>query len=341
MFIVQWGPLSLNGPLLLIITFGLGGWLAVWLSERSKPHAEAVTSTLLSASILWLVVWKGSLIFIDPMGMINHPISLLYFDGGILGRWLASVVSIAYVIFTLLRQKVSKAILVQSLLTYLIAGFAIFQTVALLFGQIRWTSPAFLLAIAIALIYTLFRIMNTRFVWQMVIITGGILMIAFTIAGQPAVPASTDLGERAPELQLQTTDGDTVLQSDVQGQWLVLNFWATWCPPCRAEMPSMQTLHERYAEERNEEESVRVIAVNLTATESKRGNAEAYMQENNFTLPLWLDTSGQTARAYQIRAYPTTVVLDPDGHIRARFEGAVHHSLLERTIHSLQAVDNR
>jgi peroxiredoxin len=168
------------------------------------------------------------------------------------------------------------------------------------------------------------------------ILAVGILMITYTLVGQETASPRTNIGERAPDLQLQTTDGGTVMQSDVQGQWVVLNFWATWCPPCRAEMPSMQTLHERYAEERDEDELVHVIAVNLTATESKQENAGIFMQQNNFTLPLWLDTSGQTARAYQIRAYPTTVVLDPDGDIRARFEGAVHHSVIERTIRSLR-----
>ena len=109
----------------------------------------------------------------------------------------------------------------------------------------------------------------------------------------------------APGFSLNDLEGNQVSLSDFRGKLVFLNFWATWCPPCRAEMPSMQTLHEELAEE-----EFTILAVDLQ--ESKRDVAD-FIAENGFTFPVLLDTRGQVGSQYGARSIPTTYLIDKNG----------------------------
>ncbi|MET3574478.1 TlpA disulfide reductase family protein [Bhargavaea ullalensis] len=117
-------------------------------------------------------------------------------------------------------------------------------------------------------------------------------------------------GERAPDFQLMSTDGLPVRLSDFRGRKVVLNFWATWCPPCREEMPHMQ----RYYEAHGGGEAFEILAVNATHTE--RGNGKAvvpFIEDNGLQFPVVMDEDGAISEKYEVRAYPVTYVLDEDG----------------------------
>lgn len=100
--------------------------------------------------------------------------------------------------------------------------------------------------------------------------------------------------------------GETSL-SEHTGKVVFLNFWATWCPPCREEMPSMQTLYDELGDE-----GLEILAVNvLEDAETARGFIEA----EGFTYPVPLDTNGRVMMRYGVRAYPTTYLIDRDGNV--------------------------
>jgi thiol-disulfide isomerase/thioredoxin len=133
---------------------------------------------------------------------------------------------------------------------------------------------------------------------------------AFTRAGLPVLrrPAA------APDFSLPLLDGKTINLADLRGKAVFLNFWATWCGPCRAEMPSMEALFRRY---RNR--GLVILAVNVR---EDRGNAAAFMDQLGLHFPAALD-SGGVSRRYGITAFPTTYIIDREGFIVSRIVGSI------------------
>ena len=127
---------------------------------------------------------------------------------------------------------------------------------------------------------------------------------------QGQVPAP-QVGFLAPDFTLPTLDGGTQTLSDLRGQVVVLNFWASWCPPCRAEMPALARVAQEYADR-----GVTVLAVNATASDSREA-AQRFLHDIGVTdLPVVLDTDGQVVQTYRISAFPTTFFVDAQGVIR-------------------------
>lgn len=121
-----------------------------------------------------------------------------------------------------------------------------------------------------------------------------------------------------PHLDALDMAGRRVTLADFRGRALVLNFWASWCEPCRAEMPTLQQLPLVLGEDR-----VAVLAVNFK--EGPRRIAQ-FTQAAGVTLPVALDPQGEVARAWGVKVFPTTVLIDPDGRARQRIRGEVDWS---------------
>ena len=107
----------------------------------------------------------------------------------------------------------------------------------------------------------------------------------------------------------------TVSLSGLKGKVVFLNFWATWCGPCRAEMPSMEALYAKY-KDRNFE----ILAVN---SGEKISDVRAFMTANRLSFPVVLDTDGTVNRAFGIQAIPTSYLIDKDGMIIMRLTGSI------------------
>lgn len=134
-------------------------------------------------------------------------------------------------------------------------------------------------------------------------------------------------GFSAPDVELEDTDGRRVRLSDLRGQVVVLNVWASWCPPCRAEMPALQDLHERRAGD-----GVVVLAVNSTVQDSEQA-ARDFAQAYGLTFPIGLDRDGQATRLYQVRALPSTFFIDREGIVRRVVVGGpLDATVLETTV---------
>jgi peroxiredoxin len=133
-----------------------------------------------------------------------------------------------------------------------------------------------------------------------------------------ALPLGLDLEERAPSFTLTTLDGKTVTLEDYKGKKILLNFWATWCPPCKAEMPDMQQMYEEH-----KNEDFVVLAVNVTVTEKKAEDVSAFVEEYGLTFPILMDEKGKVAHQFEILSYPTSYFIDSDGVIRGKVIGAL------------------
>ncbi|MDY0406480.1 redoxin domain-containing protein [Virgibacillus sp. 179-BFC.A HS] len=140
-------------------------------------------------------------------------------------------------------------------------------------------------------------------------------------AGEPDQPITgLDVGNIAPDFELETLDGKKVKLSDFRGERVLLNFWATWCPPCRAEVPDLEKLYEN--------NDVTILAVNLTQTEKNRQVIQDFVNEFDMTFPILLDEDIEVASMYSIQPIPTSFMIDTDGIIRNKAFGALQYDMM-------------
>lgn len=114
----------------------------------------------------------------------------------------------------------------------------------------------------------------------------------------------------SPDFNLTTLSGENFSLSEFRGSPVIINFWASWCPPCRAEMPAFQQVFAEY-----EDLGLIIAAVNATNQDSL-SEASAFASDNNLTFPIPLDKTGSASRSYNLYSLPTTVFIDKQGIIR-------------------------
>lgn len=143
-----------------------------------------------------------------------------------------------------------------------------------------------------------------------------------------------EIGKEAPDFELQALDGSKVKLSDLKGKKVILNFWATWCPPCKQEVPEMQAFYEKHKED------VVILAVNATALE--RGgtrvqeNVKSFASEYGVTFPILFDSTSEVSDTYRVIVLPTSYFVDTKGVIRQKSIGAMTEEYMEKTIRTLQ-----
>jgi len=130
-------------------------------------------------------------------------------------------------------------------------------------------------------------------------------------------------GDQAPDFELTTLDGQAVKLSDYQGKKVVLNFWASWCNPCRAEMPHMQNYYEDFAQEEN----VEIVAVNLTDGDTV-SKVEDFVADFGLTFPIPMDEDGNVGTMYEIITIPSTYIIDSTGKIQNKIQGPMDDQML-------------
>ena len=145
-----------------------------------------------------------------------------------------------------------------------------------------------------------------------------ILGIGLVWIGWSRVPPETEAslaiapqaGFLAPEITLTTLEGNTIRLSDLRGQPVLINFWASWCPPCKAEMPAVQRVQSLY-----QDQGFVVLAINATQQDT-RETAEQFIKNGGYTFQVLLDTQGEATRSYQIHSLPTSFFIDAQGMIK-------------------------
>lgn len=153
-------------------------------------------------------------------------------------------------------------------------------------------------------------------VWFERIVTAGLLIFVAIRLG-PQLGALTGVGPsmgRAPAYAFVTLDGDTVRSTDLAGKIVVLNFWATWCGPCRLEMPTLQALHER-------SDTGDVVVLGLSTDVGSAGPIRAFLDEREITYPVGRATREHKQAFGGIGGIPTTFIIDGGGVIQHRVVG--------------------
>lgn len=133
----------------------------------------------------------------------------------------------------------------------------------------------------------------------------------------------------APDFTLETLAGETVTLSELKGKKVILNFWATWCPPCKAEMPHMESFYSKLTVE----DQVELIAVNVTESE-KLGISEVenFVESYKLSFPIPLDKTAEVTRMYGVFSMPTTFMIDTKGRIAQKVIGPLDEKTLNELV---------
>ena len=142
----------------------------------------------------------------------------------------------------------------------------------------------------------------------------------------------------AIDFTLKDQYGNTHTLSDYKGKTVFLNFWATWCSPCRAEMPDIQKLYEEFQQEEEDIVILGVAAPSLGREKSEEG-IKGFLEENGYTYPVLMDTEAEAFQAYGINSFPTTFMIDKDGNVFGYIPGQLSEETMRDIIR--QTVDGK
>lgn len=141
--------------------------------------------------------------------------------------------------------------------------------------------------------------------------------------------------DKTPAIDFELKDqyGKTHKLSDYKGKVVFLNFWATWCPPCKMEMPDIQKIYEKY-EKQGEESEVVILSVAAPNTQDEKDidGIKVFLEENGYTYPVLMDDGGYTFGAYRISSLPTTFMIDKEGNVFGYVQGGLTQEAMESII---------
>lgn len=136
----------------------------------------------------------------------------------------------------------------------------------------------------------------------------------------------------AIDFELADQYGEIHTLADYEGRTIFLNFWATWCPPCRAEMPDIQKLYEEYAAAGNDSVAIIGVAAPGYGGEKSAEEIAAFLEENGYTYPVLMDEGGKLFQQYGVYSYPTTFMIDKDGNVFGYASGQLSEDIMRDII---------
>lgn len=268
----------------------VAGWLyarfsrAAGADEQRRDLQRALPDTAFTALLVFVVAWKLSPLVSTPATVVAAPIALLYLPGGSIGTLLGVTAAGVWTVWRRWPRLRD-------------SGAA---------GQQFKKGLGVMLAAGLLILIPGQRLQN----------------LDLGTAGSNSPDSANSTANAAPGFTLESLSGERVALQDLQGTPVVLNFWATWCPPCRAEFPELVALQQEFGD------TVRVVGINLTQSERSIGDVREFTARYEPGFMHLLDTEGQVQALYGVSAVPTTYILDAEGAIVQRRVGAVSASLL-------------
>ena len=301
----------------------------------------------------YVLVWKLSYIPLSFSAFLAAPLSVLYFSGGQIGHVLGVVAGaiqlyrkrmvdegllnvwgkffvMIFVVHALLVMELPILILGAVLLViWWRKPTMLAHVLTVFFLQIatEWSSVTvitYVVGVVVMYGWLKYKQQLRTFIVQVVVVT----MVAIMI--QQTLPEQTKVSTEQRDFTLETFDGQTVSLSDYKGKVVVLNFFATWCPPCKAEMPHLQAFHEQAPDD------VVLLGVNLTKRDDGLQVLEQFLHDYEVTYPILLDKQDEVGDLYEVLSIPTTYILDQQGHLVERIVGPVDAAGLESIIETIK-----
>lgn len=300
----------------------------------------------------YVLVWKLSYIPLSFSAFLAAPLSALYFSGGQIGHVLGVIAGviqlyrkrivdedllkvwgkffvITFVVHAILVKELMILVLGVGLLViwwWKSTTLAIVLTAFYLQLATEWSSVTvitYVLGVVVMYGWLKYKQQLSAFIVQVIVLT----MIAMII--QQTLPDQTNIGAKQREFTLETLDGQSVSLADYKGKVIVLNFFATWCPPCKAEMPHLQAFHEQAPDD------VVLLGINLTKRDDGLELLEQFLHDYEVTYPILLDKQDEVGDLYEVLSIPTTYIVDQQGRLVERIVGPVDTAGLEKIIETI------
>ena len=163
-----------------------------------------------------------------------------------------------------------------------------------------------------------------------IVIGGGMLLyrnLGDNVDLGEAIPTETVSENAAPDVAFVDTDGNEAKLSDFRGKGVVLNFWASWCGPCKSEMPHFQAAYEEYGED------VHFLMVNMSDPfGDPRADSDEFLTGGGYSFPVYYDTLAECAYGYGVTGIPMTFFIDKNGNLVSGKSGMISEADLQRRI---------
>lgn len=347
--VIQLGPFLVKTASLLYAVAALTGYAVMgrWLKQHHPLYKKQIMELAGSGAVLGFMVWKLSYALFYPLKVWAYPASLLYFSGGERGVWLAGACVAGYVFYRMRKAQLPLKAVFPALATGVVSAWGLGH---LLLG-LAWRQDllSHTAHAGLSLIVLLGITARTDRMRAGVAVLGITGLVAWGYleqqGGPPGFSAPQDVpaagqsqravglqkGSLAPDFLLHTPDGTPVRLSDLRGNKVILNMWATWCPPCRAEMPDMQEFYEQYGAE-----GVTILGVNLIETEQSEAAVSAFLEKYGITFPVVLDEEKRVSRLYQGISIPTSYVIDSHGVIQQKVIGPLNVEMMEKMMSAIE-----
>ena len=300
--------------------------------------------------LLWvyLISWKASYILFYWNSFLPAPMSILYFDGAWKGHLLALAVTLVVFIrrkmiaglstlvvlwlqFATLYQMIVSSLYGQYIVSILavvalvaverkkeVWSFALLIVTLVMMGN--WLNPFLLISVALILLNVVYMKKSAYIALAIIVSLVGMFMVN-------VVEKSNGEAKEVSPIELNTYDGERYSISEEEKSIVILNFFATWCPPCKAEMPHLQSFAE------NLPDDVELIGVNLTARDDGKNALRKFIEQYNVTYPILLDVDD----TYSILSMPTTVILKDRKEVE-RIIGPVSEETLKKLVKQYEKV---
>lgn len=320
--------------------------LAILYSDfRSRKVGVATNKLLEHLVFTYILVWKFSYILFSLSDFIKAPLSLVYFDGGLKGHVLALVV-LAFILYRKRQILVwadiwiywARVVTIFSVISlgfqepwlYALIWLLVLVLIerkyqhGLLLGQfllLAWLN-GFTSSLTLVQLFVLLTVYLKTKQAQYLVVTGILSLVAMMLVD---VEKATETIAHEM-IDLPTTTGEMYSLSEQEQKLTIVNFFATWCPPCKAEMPHLQSFAEDLPA------GVALIGVNLTDRDNGEQALVNFMETYEVTYPILLDESDEVGTAFRVMSIPTTVLLNAQGEELERLVGPVSEEVLRQLI---------
>ncbi|MFC0214902.1 redoxin domain-containing protein [Paenibacillus chartarius] len=166
---------------------------------------------------------------------------------------------------------------------------------------------------------------TTQLVILAVIAVIGLFTIISNLSSGPV--KYPQVGDKAPDFSLTGLDGKPYKLSDLKGKSVILNFWGTYCPPCKDEMPALQRAYDKW-----KAQGVEYVGANIGENAI---TVKGFMDQNKLTLPIWMDPEQTVRKQYGVSEYPTTFFISADGRIARKQVGGMTDAYIESALAEL------
>ena len=185
-----------------------------------------------------------------------------------------------------------------------------------------------ILALIIAGAYFLYGYLSENYAGDRISIIEGEAEVTKSDGTEPEEETGNneEVSYLAPDFTVTDMDGNSVSLSDKFGKPIIVNFWASWCPPCKSEMPDFEEAFKEYGNE------ITFMMVNMTGGRETVESAKSFIEKSTYSFPVYFDTEYQAAMTYGVSSIPQTIFIDKDGNLTAYAQGMIDKNALDTGI---------